>query len=83
MIFLPLLAIGCVVAGPALWLVFGPEYAEAADVLRLLFVGLAFRLVILHELGVLQALGRGFAYARLQLISTVLVVHRRGRCPGR
>jgi O-antigen/teichoic acid export membrane protein len=74
MIFLPVLAIGCVVAGPALWLVFGPEYAEAADVLRLLFVGLAFRLVILHELGVLQALGRGFAYARLQLISTVLVV---------
>jgi O-antigen/teichoic acid export membrane protein len=74
MIFLPLLAIGCVVAGPALWLVFGPEYAEAADVLRLLFVGLALRLVILHELGVLQALGRGFAYARLQLVSTVLVV---------
>ncbi len=74
MIFLPLLAIGCVVAGPALWLVFGPEYAEAADVLRLLFVGLAFRLVILHELGVLQALGRGFAFARLQLVSTVLVV---------
>jgi O-antigen/teichoic acid export membrane protein len=74
MIFLPLLAIGCVAAGPALWLVFGPEYAEAANVLRLLFVGLAFRLVILHELGVLQALGRGFAYARLQLVSTVLVV---------
>jgi len=74
MIFLPLLAIGCVVAGPALWLVFGPQYAEAADVLRLLFVGLALRLVILHELGVLQALGRGFAYARLQLVSTVLVV---------
>jgi O-antigen/teichoic acid export membrane protein len=74
MIFLPALAIGCVVAGPALWIVFGPEYAEAADVLRLLFVGLAFRLVILHELGVLQALGRGFAFARLQLISTVLVV---------
>lgn len=74
MIFLPLLAVGCVLARPALWVVFGPEYAEAADVLRLLFVGLAFRLVILHELGVLQALGRGFAYARLQLISTVLVV---------
>ncbi len=74
MIFLPLLAVGCVVAGPALWVVFGPEYAEAANVLRLLFVGLAFRLVILHELGVLQALGRGFAYARLQLVSTVLVV---------
>jgi O-antigen/teichoic acid export membrane protein len=74
MIFLPVLALGCVVAGPALWLVFGPVYAEAADVLRLLLVGLAFRLVILHELGVLQALGRGFAFARLQLISTVLVV---------
>ena len=43
LIFLPLLAVGCVVAGPALELVFGPEYAEAADVLRLLLVGLAFR----------------------------------------
>jgi O-antigen/teichoic acid export membrane protein len=74
LIFLPLLAIGCVVANPALWLVFGPEYAEAANVLRLLLLGLAFRLLILHELGVLQALGRGFAFARLQLISTVLVV---------
>src|SRR3954453_7866078 len=74
MIFLPVLAIGCVVAGPALWLVFGPEYAGAADVLRLLFVGLAFRLGILRGVGVRQGLGRGFPHARLQLVSTVLVV---------
>ena len=82
MIFLPLLAIGCVVAGPALWLVFGPEYAEAADVLRLLFVGLAFRLVVLHELGVLQAVG-----PRVRLRAPAADQHgargaRRGGRPG-
>ena len=53
---------------------FGPEYAEAAGVLRLLLVGLAFRLVVLHELGVRQAIGRALAYARLQLISTIAVI---------
>jgi O-antigen/teichoic acid export membrane protein len=74
LIFLPLLAVGCLVAGPALDLVFGPEYAEAADVLRLLLVGLAFRMVVLHELGVRQAVGRAIAYARLQLISTIAVI---------
>ena len=57
-IFLPLLALGCLIAGPALGLVFGPEYAAAADVLRLLLVGLALRLIVLIELGVRQALGR-------------------------
>jgi len=73
-IFLPLLALGCLLAGPALGLVFGPEYAEAADVLRLLLVGLAFRLIVLIELGIRQALGRALAYARLQLLSCVTVV---------
>jgi O-antigen/teichoic acid export membrane protein len=73
-IFLPLLALGCLVAGPALGLVFGPEYAAAADVLRLLLVGLAFRLIVLIELGIRQALGRALAYARLQLLSCVTVV---------
>src|SRR5690349_19824329 len=52
MICLPLLALGCLIAAPALGLVFGPEYAPAADVLRLLLVGLAVRLVVLIELGV-------------------------------
>ncbi len=74
LIFLPMLAAGCLVAGPALDLVFGPEYAEAANVLQLLLVGLAFRMVVLHELGVRQAVGRAFAYARLQLISTIAVI---------
>lgn len=74
MIFLPLLAVGCLLAGPALWLVFGPEYAAAADVLRLLLVGLALRLIVLIELGVRQALGRAIAYARLQLLSSISVV---------
>jgi O-antigen/teichoic acid export membrane protein len=61
------------VAAPALELVFGAPYAEAADVLRLLLAGMAFRLIVLHELGVRQALGRAMGYARLQLTSTVLV----------
>ena len=74
MIFLPLLALGCLIAAPALGLVSGPEYAPAADVLRLLLVGLAARLVVLIELGVRQALGRAVAYARLQLASSVTVV---------
>jgi O-antigen/teichoic acid export membrane protein len=74
LIYLPVLAFGAVVAGPALELVFGPAYAEAADVLRLLLVGLAIRLVVLHELGVRQAVGRALAYARLQLISTIAVI---------
>jgi O-antigen/teichoic acid export membrane protein len=72
--YLPVLAFGCVVAGPVLDLVFGPAYAEAADVLRLLLVGLAFRLVVLHELGARQAIGRALAYARLQLVSTIAVI---------
>lgn len=72
-LFLPVLAVGAAVAGPALDLVFGRAYAAAADVLRLLMLGLAFRLIVLHELGVRQALGRAVAFARLQLASTVLV----------
>jgi O-antigen/teichoic acid export membrane protein len=74
LIYLPVLAFGCVVASPVLDLVFGSAYAEAADILRLLLVGLAIRLVVLHELGVRQAIGRAFAYARLQLISTIAVI---------
>jgi len=74
MFFLPMLAVGALVAEPALRLVFGPEYAEAADVLRILMLGLAFRLVVVHELGVLQSAGKAWAYARLQLVSTVLVM---------
>ncbi|NMH97029.1 lipopolysaccharide biosynthesis protein [Pseudonocardia acidicola] len=72
-LFLPALAIGVLVAGPILS-IFGPAYAEATGVLRLLLIGLAFRLVVLHELGIRQAVGRAMSYARLQLVSSMLVL---------
>jgi O-antigen/teichoic acid export membrane protein len=72
-IFLPMLVVGAVLAHPLL-LMFGAEYAEADNVLRLLLLGLAFRLVVVHELGVRQAAGKAMTYARLQLISTLLVL---------
>lgn len=73
MIFLPMLAVGAVLAGPGLS-IFGAGYATAADVLRLLLLGQAFRLVVVHELAVRTASGRGMAYARLHLASTLLVL---------
>ncbi|TWF80103.1 O-antigen/teichoic acid export membrane protein [Pseudonocardia hierapolitana] len=72
-IFLPLLAVGALLAGPGLS-IFGANYAPAADVLRLLLLGQAFRLIVVHELGVRTAAGRSMAYARLHLASTLLVL---------
>jgi O-antigen/teichoic acid export membrane protein len=72
-IFLPLLAVAALVAGPALS-IFGPVYGGAADVLRLLLLGQGFRLLVLHELGVRTAAGQAMAYARLHLASTLLVL---------
>ncbi len=72
-IFLPLLAAGALLAGPGLS-VFGSGYAAAADVLRLLMLGLAFRLVVVHELGIRTASGRAMAYARLHTASNLLVL---------
>jgi hypothetical protein len=72
-LFLPVIALGVALAGPFLT-VFGAEYAEAGDLLRLLLLGLAFRLVITHELGVRQALGHGMGFDRVQLFSAVLVL---------
>jgi hypothetical protein len=72
-IFLPLLALGAVLAGPGLS-IFDAGYASAADMLRLLLLGLAFRLVVVHELGVRTAAGHGMAYARLHTASTLLVL---------
>jgi O-antigen/teichoic acid export membrane protein len=73
MIFLPLLAVGALLAGPGLS-IFGTGYAAAADVLRVLLIGQAFRLVVVHELAVRTAAGRGMAYAGLHLTSTLLVL---------
>jgi O-antigen/teichoic acid export membrane protein len=73
MIFLPLLAVGALLAGIGLS-IFGPEYAAAANVLRLLFLGQVFRLLVVHELAVRTAAGRGVAYARLHLASTLLML---------
>jgi O-antigen/teichoic acid export membrane protein len=72
-IFLPMVLLGIGVADLALY-VFGPGYAEAGDVLRLLLIGMIPRLLIAHELGVRQALHEGMAFARLQLASTLLVI---------
>jgi O-antigen/teichoic acid export membrane protein len=72
-LFLPALAVGAALATPLLG-IFGDAYAEADDVLRLLLLGLAFRLVVAHELGVRQAVGWALGFARLQLLSTVLVL---------
>jgi O-antigen/teichoic acid export membrane protein len=72
-IFLPMLGVGALLAGPGLS-IFGPGYAAAADVLRLLLLGLAFRLLVVHELGVRTAAGHGMAYARLHMASTLLVL---------
>lgn len=74
MFFLPAMALGAALAHPLLLLIFGPDYAAADLVLQLLLLGLAFRLVVVHELGVRQAVGKAVSYARLQLISTVLVL---------
>lgn len=66
----PALAVVAICAGPLLG-VFGPDYAAAADVLRVLLLGAAFRLVVVHELGALEAAGRAWSSARLHLYTTV------------
>ena len=66
----PAMAVVAVCAGPLLG-VFGPDYAAAADVLRVLLLGAAFRLVVVHELGALEAAGRAWSSARLHLYTTV------------
>lgn len=71
--FLPALALGAALAHPLL-LIFGTEYAKADTVFRMLLLGLAFRLVVVHELGVRQAIGWGMGFARLQLVSSMAVV---------
>jgi O-antigen/teichoic acid export membrane protein len=72
-IFLPMVAAGLLLADIALS-IFGPGYAEAANVLRLLLVGMVPRLLIAHELGVRQAMNEGMGFARLQLVSTLVVL---------
>jgi hypothetical protein len=66
----PGLLVTAVLAGPLLAL-FGPGYAAAADVLRVLLLGAVFRLVVVHELGAREAAGRAWSSARLHLCTTV------------
>lgn len=73
LLFLPALGVGALVTEPVL-AIFGSGYADAATVLRVLLLGLAFRLVVVHELGVRQALGQAMGFARLQLVSTLIVL---------
>jgi hypothetical protein len=67
---LPVLLVTALYARPLL-AVFGPDYTPAADVLRVLLVGAAFRLVVVHELGEREASGRAWSSARLHLFTTV------------
>jgi O-antigen/teichoic acid export membrane protein len=72
-IFLPMVVAGIALAEFGLQ-IFGPGYAQASDVLRVLLLGMIPRLVISHELGVRQATNDGAGFARLQLISTGFVI---------
>jgi O-antigen/teichoic acid export membrane protein len=73
MIFAPLVLVGVLLADIGLQ-IFGAGYAQAANVLRVLLIGMIPRLVITHELGVRQALNNGMGFARLQLGSTLVVI---------
>ena len=66
----PGLGVVALLAGPLLG-VFGPDYAAVADVLRVLLIGAAIRLVVVHELGAREAAGRAWSSARLHLWTTV------------
>lgn len=70
---LPALVAGILLAGPAL-AVFGPDYVVAAPALRVLLVGAAFRLLVVHALGMRQALGDALGFAGLQLVTTLVVL---------
>ena len=69
----PALLLGVALAHPVL-LLFGPAYAAHADALRVLLVGVAFRLWVVHRLGAHQAFGRSVRFATLSVVSTALVV---------
>lgn len=73
MLVLPWLAIGILLAGPAL-AVFGPAYPVAAPALQVLLVGACFRLLVVHALGMRQALGDAAGFARLQLATSLTVL---------
>lgn len=73
LIFLPIVVAGILLADVGLE-IFGPGYAQASNVLRVLLIGAVPRLLIAHELGRRQALHDGMGFARLQLTSTLLVI---------
>ncbi|MBA3574715.1 MAG: hypothetical protein H0W37_07070 [Pseudonocardiales bacterium] len=73
LLFLPALGLGVLLAAPALS-IFGPGYVASAPALRVLLVGLAFRLVVVHALGVRQAVGQAVRFARLHIITAGLVL---------
>lgn len=62
-LFLPALAVGALLAGPLLS-IFGPDYTHLAGALRILLAAAAVRLVVVHLLGVRQAVGDAVGFAR-------------------
>ncbi|WP_018331094.1 lipopolysaccharide biosynthesis protein [Actinomycetospora chiangmaiensis] len=80
-LMLPALAVAALVAHPVLAL-FGPEYASHAAVFRVLLLGVALRLWVIHRLAEYQAFGRGGRYAALSLTSAGLVALGAALAPG-
>ena len=73
LLFLPVLALGAVLAHPVLSIL-GAGYAAAAPALAILMIGLAFRLIVVFDLAQRQARGDGMGFARVQLTNTGLIL---------
>lgn len=66
-LFLPALAVGALLAEPLL-AIFGPNYTHLAGALRILLAAAAVRLVVVHTLGVRQAVGDAVGFARPNIV---------------
>ena len=73
LLFVPLLAIGGVLAGVIL-LIFGPDYTSGASLFRILLVAQVPRLVVLLAIAVHLGQGRGMGVAALHAATAALAV---------
>jgi len=73
LVFVPLLAIGGLLAG-VLLMIFGPEYTAGADLLRILLLAQLPRLAVLLAIGVHLGQGRGMGVATLHGVTAALAV---------
>ncbi|NKQ52810.1 hypothetical protein HFP15_07940 [Amycolatopsis sp. K13G38] len=73
LVFVPLLAVGGLLAGVIL-MIFGPEYTQGADLLRILLVAQLPRLAVLLAIAVHLGQGRGTGVAALHGVTAALAV---------